>query len=141
MYLLICTWFLKNQVWKIKLDELDFWSISNLIITSCVVCKIQVRERPKIKYRSLEGLIADFNYFSQNLKLSLVKNTPYCWLVSNERKWWWFVIENKSNQVNKMMSCNSSQVVNVADKCHTCYLICRRFKGFVHFKGFEKIDI
>ena len=26
--LLVCIWFLKNRVWKIKLDELDFWSIS-----------------------------------------------------------------------------------------------------------------
>ena len=34
--LLICTWYLKNQVWKMDLDELDFWSSSNLIFTACV---------------------------------------------------------------------------------------------------------
>ena len=33
-------YFLKNQVWKIKLDELYFLSISNLIFTAWVVCKI-----------------------------------------------------------------------------------------------------
>ena len=26
----ICTWFLKNQVWKIKLDELDFYCLFSL---------------------------------------------------------------------------------------------------------------
>ena len=39
--LLICTWFLKNRVWKIKSDELDFLSISNLSFTACVACKIR----------------------------------------------------------------------------------------------------
>ena len=41
--LLICTWFLKNQLGKIKLDKLDFLSISNLIFTACVDCKNQFR--------------------------------------------------------------------------------------------------
>ena len=43
---LICTRFLENQVWKGKLDELDFLSISNLIFSACVTCKynfIQLR--------------------------------------------------------------------------------------------------
>ena len=39
--LLICTWFLKNQFGKIKLDKLDFYSISNWIFTVFVACKIQ----------------------------------------------------------------------------------------------------
>ena len=39
--LLICTWFLKNQFWKIKFDKLDFQSISNWIFTACVACKNQ----------------------------------------------------------------------------------------------------
>ena len=42
----ICTWFLKNRVWnlfsKIKLVEVDFLFISNLIFTACVACKNQV---------------------------------------------------------------------------------------------------
>ena len=41
---------LKNQVWKIKLYELDFLSILNLIFTACVACKNQVRNRQKIKF-------------------------------------------------------------------------------------------
>ena len=44
----------ENWVCKIKLDELDFWSISNLIFTACVACKIQVRNRPKIKFVQLD---------------------------------------------------------------------------------------
>ena len=39
--LLICTWIMKNQVGKIKFDELDFLSISNRIFTACVACKSQ----------------------------------------------------------------------------------------------------
>ena len=45
---------LKNRVWKIKLDEIDFWSIPNLIFTACVACKIQVRNRPKINFVQLD---------------------------------------------------------------------------------------
>ena len=37
--LLICTWFLKNQFWKIQFDKLDFKSISNWIFTACAACK------------------------------------------------------------------------------------------------------
>jgi hypothetical protein len=54
--------FLKNQFGKIKFDELDFLSISNLIFTACVACKNQFRNPvcrtdfynlifQKIKYR------------------------------------------------------------------------------------------
>ena len=40
----ICTWFLKNQVGKIKFDKLDFHLlISNLIFSACVACKNQLR--------------------------------------------------------------------------------------------------
>ena len=54
--LLMCTWFLKNRVWKIKLDELDFLSISNLTFTACVACKIRVQNRQKIKFIQLDFL-------------------------------------------------------------------------------------
>ena len=37
---------LKNQIWKIKLDEL-FLSSLNLTFTACVACKIQVWKRQK----------------------------------------------------------------------------------------------
>ena len=47
-------YFLKNRVWKIKLDELDFCSISNLIFTACAACKIQIQNRPKIKIIQLD---------------------------------------------------------------------------------------
>ena len=71
--LLICTWFLKNQFWKIKFDELNFQSISNLIFSACVACKIWFRncflqaknpvfwtwplqlDFSKIKYRATRG--------------------------------------------------------------------------------------
>jgi hypothetical protein len=33
---------LENEFWKMNFDELHFWSISNLIFTACVACKIQV---------------------------------------------------------------------------------------------------
>ena len=67
--LLICTWFLKNQFGKIKLDELDFLSISNILLPAF---KIKIRNRQKnqvhptwffkldflrIKYRSIGGMI------------------------------------------------------------------------------------
>ena len=58
IFLLICTWFLKNRVWKIKLDKLEFLSISNLISTVWVVVwvasKIQVQNRQKIKFIQLD---------------------------------------------------------------------------------------
>ena len=41
-----------NQVWKIKFDELDFQSISNLIFTACVPCKNPVQNRQKIKFKN-----------------------------------------------------------------------------------------
>ena len=44
---LICTLFMKNQVWKIKLNEMYFLFIANLIFTASVACKIQVRNREK----------------------------------------------------------------------------------------------
>ena len=43
--LLICSWFLKNQVWRKELEELDFWSSLNLICAVCVACKTQVPNR------------------------------------------------------------------------------------------------
>ena len=52
--LLICTWFLKNGFRKIDFDEIHFWSFSNYIFTACVACKIQVRNRPKIKFAQLD---------------------------------------------------------------------------------------
>ena len=39
----MCTWSLKNQVEKIKLDELDFLFISYMIFTASVACKNQAR--------------------------------------------------------------------------------------------------
>ena len=48
--LLICTWFLKNRVCKIKLDELGSWSISNLNFAGYTGSKNQVWNRPKIRY-------------------------------------------------------------------------------------------
>ena len=36
-----------------EFDEFDFWSISNLIFTFCVACKIQVQSRQKIKFIEL----------------------------------------------------------------------------------------
>ena len=54
----ICTWFLKNRVWnlfsKIKLVEVDFLFISNLIFTACVACKNQVQNKPNIKFVQLD---------------------------------------------------------------------------------------
>ena len=47
-------WFLKNHVWKIKLEELHFLSISNLVFTTCVDWKNQVRIRQKIKFIQLD---------------------------------------------------------------------------------------
>ena len=44
---------LKNQVWKIKLDELDFLSILNSIFTACVACKIQAWNKQKIQFIQL----------------------------------------------------------------------------------------
>ena len=41
----------KNRVWKIKLDEFHFLSISNLIFTACVACKNH------IKCRLMRGLL------------------------------------------------------------------------------------
>ena len=46
----ICTWFLKNQVWKMDLDKLDFWSISNLNFVGYTDSNNQVRTRPKIRF-------------------------------------------------------------------------------------------
>ena len=46
-YLKIYNLFLKNQVSKIKFDELGYLSILNLIFTACVACKIQVWNRQK----------------------------------------------------------------------------------------------
>ena len=48
--LLICTWFLKNRVWKMDLDELDFWSTSNWNFAGYTGSKNLVRTRPKIKF-------------------------------------------------------------------------------------------
>ena len=48
--LLICTWFLKNWVWKIQLDELDFLSISNSIFWDNIRSKNKVWNRQKIKF-------------------------------------------------------------------------------------------
>ena len=63
--LLICTWFLKNWVWKIKLDKLDFWSISNLNFSGTQALKIKLVQLDfsnsifsKIKCRS-KGDLAD----------------------------------------------------------------------------------
>ena len=53
-FLSICTWFLKNQVWKIKFDELDFLTSLNWIFTASVACKIQVWNRPKIQFIKLD---------------------------------------------------------------------------------------
>ena len=36
--------------WKMDSDELHFWSISHLIFTACVACKIQVQNRPKMEF-------------------------------------------------------------------------------------------
>ena len=33
-------------------DKLNFWSISNLIFTACVSCKVQIRNKPKTSYRN-----------------------------------------------------------------------------------------
>ena len=43
---------LKNQVWKIKLDALDFLSILDLIFIACVACKNQVQNWQKIKFKN-----------------------------------------------------------------------------------------
>ena len=81
---LICAWFLRNQVWKIKLEELDFLSVSNWNFTACVTCKIQVLNKQtikfvqldfsKIKCRSIEGaqrnLITLAGVWIQNYHLS-----------------------------------------------------------------------
>ena len=48
--LLIYTWFLKYQVWKIKLDELDFLSISNLNFAGYTGSKNQVQTRQKFEF-------------------------------------------------------------------------------------------
>ena len=48
--LLLCTWFLKNWVWKIQLDELDFLSISNFNFAGYTGSKNQVGNGQKIKF-------------------------------------------------------------------------------------------
>ena len=56
--LLICTWFLKNRVWKIKLDELDFLSNLNLNFAGYTGSKNQVQNSidfSKIKCISIGG--------------------------------------------------------------------------------------
>ena len=61
-------YFLKNRVWKIKLDELDFCSISNYrIFTACAACKIQVQNRPKIKIIQLEFSNSIFKTIEANV--------------------------------------------------------------------------
>ena len=52
--LLICTWFLKDWVWKIKLDELDFLSILNLNFAGYTRSKNQFQTRQKIKFTQLD---------------------------------------------------------------------------------------
>ena len=52
--LLICTWFLKNRFWKIKLDLLNFLSISNLNFAGFIVSKNQVRNKQKTQIIQLD---------------------------------------------------------------------------------------
>ena len=47
-----CTWYFENGFWKMDRDKLNFWSISNLIFTACVSCKVQIRNKPKTSYRN-----------------------------------------------------------------------------------------
>ena len=63
--LLICTWFLKNKFEKIQFDEVDFYSISNLIFTACVACKIILRiDFRRLKIQSIELDFSKFKYRS-----------------------------------------------------------------------------
>ena len=43
-----------------EFKEIHFWSISNLIFTACVACKIQVRNRPKMDFIELHFLKSIF---------------------------------------------------------------------------------
>ena len=64
--LLICTKFLKNQFWKIKLGKLNFYPISDWIFT--VVCKNQFRNwfcRLKIQFVALD--FSNFKYRSRGV--------------------------------------------------------------------------
>ena len=90
--LLICTWFLKNQFWKIKFDKLDYYclcdlqkSISNLILQA----KNPVRrtgffqlEFLKFKYRSIGGIPNSWPSQAYTCRTAQHSAAPYC-----RKKW------------------------------------------------------
>ena len=65
--LLISTWVLKPRVWRIKLDELVFWFISNFIFTTFVACKIHIQNIPKI---SLSNSILQTQFFKNKEQIN-----------------------------------------------------------------------
>ena len=83
-----CTWFLKNQVWKINLDELDFLSVLNLNFAGYTGGKNQVQTRQKIKFIQLDFSNLIFQKWSIQLDfsdLTFQKSSAYFELFSNFR--------------------------------------------------------
>ena len=81
---MICTWILKNRVWKIQFDELDFLSISNDFYCLCSLQKSGLKQTKnpvcrtwffkldfsKIKCRTIGGVQAKFTAVVENISYS-----------------------------------------------------------------------
>ena len=57
-----------------EFDEIPFWSISNLIFTACVACKIQVLNRPKMVFVDVHFLKSIFQKSSADQQGDLHKS-------------------------------------------------------------------
>ena len=77
LILLICNWFFKDKVGKIKFDKLDFQSISKLIFTACVACKNQMWNILKSSSTNLYSSNLIFQKSVTNLQSQLYLNSKH----------------------------------------------------------------